>query len=113
MTIGEKNRFVTINKHSATVDTANELVEWVLHKKKWAQILGQTGMVRIRSEASAGGVNTDLQRYSFRVNYDLSLTSAMQVVDPNGIEYDIESVNHDHAGRSYTDLVCQQGGSNG
>jgi SPP1 family predicted phage head-tail adaptor len=113
MTIGEKNRYITINKRDETVDTANESVGWVLHKKKWAQIVGMSGMVRIRSEASAGGVNTDLQRYSFRVNYDLSLTSAMQVVDGNGIMYDVQSVNHDHAHREHTDLVCQQGGANG
>jgi len=113
MTIGEKNRKITINKPSTTLDVENRPVGWVLHKTKWAQIMGQTGMGRIRSEASAGGVNTDLQRYSFRVNYDLSIDNTMQIVDPNGIEYDIQSVNHDHATRSHSDLVCQTGGSNG
>lgn len=113
MTIGEKNRWITINKRSPDTDTANESFTWILHKKKWAQIIGQTGMARIRSEASAGGVNTDLQRYSFRVNYDLTIDNTMQVVDPNGVAYDIQSVNHDHATRQHSDLVCQTGGSNG
>jgi head-tail adaptor len=121
MTIGEKNRFITINKRSTTTDGANESTGWVLHKNKWAEAMGQTGMGRIRSEASAGGINTDLQRYSFRVNYDLSIDNTMQVVmkvlNPDGsfsyVSLDIQSVNHDHAGRSHSDLVCQTGGSNG
>lgn len=113
MSIGEKNRKITINQRSIVTDGANESSGWVFFKTKWAQIMGQTGMGRIRAEASAGGINTDLQRYSFRVNYDLTIDNTMQVVDPNGIEYDIKSVNHDHATRDHTDLVCQTGGSNG
>ncbi len=113
MTIGEKNRYITINQRSTAVDAANESYTWVFFKKKWAEIMSQTGMGRIRADASAGGVNTDLQRYSFRVNYDLSLNNTMQVVDPNGIAYDIQTVIHDNAGRENTYLVCQQGGSNG
>lgn len=113
MTIGERNRLITINKRSTDTDTANESFDWVPHKTKWAQVMGQTGMGRIRAEAGAGGINTDLQRYSFRVSYDLSIDNTMQVVDPNGIQFDIQSVNHDHAGRQHSDLVCQTGGSNG
>lgn len=122
MTIGEKTRLVTINKRSTVdADAANESFTWVLHKTKWAEVLGQTGMGRIRSEASAGGINTDLQRYSLRVNYDLSIDNTMQAVlkvrNDDGtfsfIALDIQSVNHDHAGRDHSDLVCQTGGSNG
>lgn len=117
MTIGEKTRHVTINKRSTAVDTANESFDWVFFKKKWAEPKAQTGMARIRSEASAGGINTDLVRISFRVNYDLSIDNTMQLVMKAAegvfIAFDIESVNHDHAGRQYTDLVCQTGGSNG
>lgn len=121
MTIGEKNRFITINKPSPTLDAENRPVGWVLHKTKWAEAMGQTGMGRIRAEASAGGINTDLQRYSFRVNYDLSIDSTMQVVMKvrnadntfSFVELDIKSVNHDHAERDHSDLVCETGGSNG
>lgn len=113
MTIGERNRYITINRRSDEVDAANESVGWVLYKRDWAEITGQSGMARIRSDASGGGINTDLQRYSIRVNYDVTLTNAMQVVDSKGIAYDIQTVSHDHARRDNTYLVCQQGGSNG
>ncbi len=121
MTIGEKTRYITINKPSTTLDAENRATGWVFHKRKWAEPMGQTGMGRIRSEASAGGINTDLQRYSFRINYDLSIDNTMQVVMRvrnadatfSDIELDIQSVNHDHAGRDHTDLICQTGGSNG
>ena len=121
MTIGEKTRFITINKPSPVVDGGNESVGWILHTTKWAEVKGQTGLGRIRAEASAGGINTDLQRYSFRVNYDLSLDNTMQIVQrvrqPDGsfvvVTYDIQSVSHDHATRENTYLICQEGGSNG
>lgn len=112
MSIGTKNRFVTINKRSATVDGANESIGWVMHKQTWGDIAGQNGMARIKAEASAGGINTDLQRYSIRIGYDLSIDNTMQVVH-NGVQYDIQSVSHDHARRRDTYLICQVGGSRG
>lgn len=121
MSIGQKTRKLTINKPSDTLDAENRPTGWVFFKTKWGEPMGQTGMGRIRSEAGAGGINTDLQRYSFRVNYDLSIDSTMQVVmkvlNADGsfsyVELDIKSVNHDHTGRDHSDLVCETGGSNG
>ena len=113
MSIGEKNRRITINKPDPAVDTANQSVGWLFHKKVWAAIVGETGMGRIRAEASLGGVNTDPSRYSFRVNYDLSLAKGMQAVDSHGIQYDVLHVFHDHANRVNTFLVCEEGGRYG
>lgn len=113
MTIGEKNRRITINVPATTVNSANESTGWVFYKTKWARILGETGMGRIRAEASAGGINTDLRKYSFRVNYDRTIDVNMQVVDPQGYEYDVVTVLHDPAGRLYTDIVCQLGAASG
>lgn len=112
MTIGEKNRLVKFYKPSTTLDAENNPTGWVLHKSKWADIKSETGMGRIRSEASAGGINTDLRKYSFRVTYDLSLDLTMRV-EFHGVMMDVVTLLHDHAGRMYTDVVAEQGGNNG
>lgn len=112
MTIGEKNRYLTINVPGTTLDAANQPIGWVFFKNKWAQALAQTGIGRIRAEANAGGISTDLQRVSFRVSFDMTLVKGMQIVDPLGTTYEVQSVNHDVATRQHTDLVCQTGGVN-
>lgn len=111
-TIGEKNRKIDIYGPSGT-NAANEQDGWVLIKSKWARVAGETGMGAIRAAASAGGIVTGLNRYSFRVNYDLSIDTTMQVRDPEGDTYNILTVRHDKAMRQYTDIVAELGGSNG
>jgi len=113
--IGDRNRLVEFWKDSGAVDEANEPVPdpWVLHKKKWAHIKGETGMGTIRAAASAGGINTPLDRYSFRINYDKSITVGMQVREKDGTRYNILSVRHDKVDRNWTDVVAETGGSNG
>lgn len=115
MSIGEKNRFIEIYRPSGEVDSANEPVAdpWTLHKTKWAEVKGETGMGNIRSAASAGGINTPLNRYSFRVNYDVSIDNTMQIRDRIGNRFDVVNVLHDHARRVDTWIVADVGGSNG
>ena len=113
--IGEHNRRIEIWKPSGAKDAANEPLPnaWTLHKRKWARIRGETGMATIRAAATAGGVNTPLDRYSFRVNYDLTIEVTMQIRDTQGMRYNIVGVRHDLAGRDWTDIVAEIGGSNG
>lgn len=115
MNLGDKNRRYEFWKLSGAEDGANEPIAdpWVLHKSKWGQIKGETGMGSIRSAASAGGVNTPLDHYSIRINYDTSITVAMQVRDPVGNRLNVVRVGHDHADREWTDVVCEVGGANG
>lgn len=112
--IGAKNRLIHFWKDSGAVDEANEPVPdpWVFHKSKWAQIKGETGMGAIRSSAEAG-VNTPLNRYSFRINYDTSITVGMQIREKDGTRYNILAVRHDKADREWTDVIGETGGSNG
>lgn len=114
MTIGDRNRRIEIWRNSGAVDAANEPVAdpWVLHKGKWAQIKGESGMASIRSSA-AQGIQTPLDRYSFRINYDPSITADMQIRERDGTRYNILAVRHDKENRDWTDLVGETGGSNG
>lgn len=113
--IGDHNRRVAFWKLSGAEDGANEPVAdpWVLHKEKWAAIKGETGMGSIRAAASAGGVNTALDRYSFRINYDTSITIGMQLRDRQGGRFNVIAVRHDSQDRNWTDVVGEVGGANG
>lgn len=108
--IGAHNRRIEIWKRVGTMDAANEPLPdaWALHRCKWAHVKGVTGMASIRD-----GVNSPLDRYSFRVNYDTSITVEMQVRERDGTRYNVLSVRHDKADREWTDIVAETGGSNG
>lgn len=113
--IGARNRLIKIYKPLTTVNAANEVEGWEAEpfKEKWAEIRGETGMGSIRAAAQAGGVNTPLDNYSFRVSFDRSIDVTMQLRDPDGDVYNIIGVRHDKARRKYTDIIAQLGGSNG
>lgn len=113
MTIGAANRMIEIWALSGAVDAANEPLpdSWELVKEKWAAVRGETGMSSIRSAASADGVNTPLDRYSFRVNYDTSITVKMQIRERDGTRLGIIAVRHDKADRNWTDIVAETGGA--
>ena len=110
--IGKRNRLVEFWKPTGAVDAANQPLPdaWQVHKSKWAEIKGETGIGTIRSAASAGNINTPLNRYSFRVNYDLSLEENMQV-RYGGMIYAVVTIRHDHAQRRHTDVVAEIGGT--
>lgn len=113
---GNKTREIELWVPITALDGANEPTgddPWSFYATRWAEVKGETGMGSIRSAANAGGVNTPLNRYSFRLNYDKTIDSTMQVRTPEGDRMDVVSVLHDLARRTYTDVVCQVGGSNG
>ena len=112
--IGNFNRKIEFWRNSGAKDAANEPVAdpWVFHKSRWAQIRGENGMGAIRSSAAAG-VDTPLNRYSFRINYDLSITEGMQIREMDGTRYNIIAVRHDKAERDWTDVIGETGGANG
>lgn len=113
MNLGDKNRRFEFWKLSGAVDGANEPVAdpWVIHKSKWGQIKGETGMGSIRS--ASAGVSTPLDRYSIRVEYDTSITIGMQVRDRNGNRFNVLRVGHDFADKNWTDVVVETGGADG
>lgn len=115
MSIGKKNRRVAFYRPTGAVDSSNDPLPdaWVLHKERWAEIKGSTGMGTVRAAGAAGGINTPLDRYSFRINYDTSITVDMQLRERDGTRHNILAVHHDKAGRNWTDVVVETGGSNG
>lgn len=115
MTIGQKNRRIEIWRLSDAVDSANDPLPdpWIKVKEKWAKIKGETGMASIRAAAAAGGINTPLDRYSFEVNYDTSITVGMQLRERDGTRHNIIGVRHDKAKRNWTHIITETGGSNG
>lgn len=112
MTIGEKNRLVEFWKPSEELDQENRPVDWTFVKSKYAEISGETGMAVIRRQASEGNINTDLARYSMRINFDRSIDTTMQVRE-HGTIYDVVAVRHDMAGRINTYVICHLGAANG
>lgn len=113
--IGAKNRRIGIWQHDGSMNEANEPNPdgWVEVKQRWAHVRGETGLGSIRAAAAAGGINTPLDRYSFRINYDRSITVEMQVRYPDGSRFNILGVRHDLADREWTDIVCETGGADG
>ena len=110
--IGKKNRLITFCTYTTAVDGANEPVntDCVTVKQKWAEIKGESGMGSIRAAAMAGDlVNTPLARYSYRVNYDTSITAAMHIHDSDGVALRIIGVRHDKANREWTDVIAEEG----
>lgn len=112
--IGERNRRIEIWHHNGQVNAANEPVPngWSLFKSKWARIKGETGMATIRAAGSSDGINTPLDRYSFRISYDPSITVKMQIRERDDTQYNIIAVRHDKAMRDWTDIVGETGGAN-
>lgn len=112
--IGNFNRKIEFWKPTGAVNEANEPLPdaYAFYKSRWAQIRGETGMGAIRSSAAAG-ISAPLNRYSFRINYDTSITDDMQVRERDGTRYNILSIRHDKADREWTDVVAETGGSNG
>lgn len=105
---GRRNRKIIINKRSGAVDALNRPIEndWIKHAEKWAEPRGQTGMGVIRGGAQ--GVDTTLNAYSFRILFDSTITTGMQLVDDMGT-YDIVDVRHDKSKREWTDIVTNSG----
>lgn len=114
MTIGSKNRRVEFWAPTGEVDAANQPLPdaWALHKLRWAEVKGETGMGAIRG-ADRAGIKTPLDRYSYRINYDPSITVKMQLRLANGVRLDIIAVRHDEAQRKWTDVIVNRGGSDG
>ena len=112
-TIGAKNRLIELWKPSAELDSVNIPVGWELYKSRWAEVAGETGMTVIRAASEAQGINTQLVRYSFRINYTRGIDANMQVRDRTGNRFNIIAVRNDEAGRQWTDIIAELGGANG
>lgn len=112
---GDYNRLILVRKAQTTLDAANHPVKgWIIHKRKWARIVGQTGMGSLNAAASTGtGVSGAQVGYSFRLlGMDDSITQDM-TVEYKGAIFEIITVAHDYAGKEYTDLVVVAGGGRG
>lgn len=110
---GNLNRRITIQRMTGEMDEVGQpLAEWVDEARVWAWIKTQTGMGMARQYSGPSDVAAVLAPYSFRIRYRPSITDAMRVLH-GGLIFDIRRVQHDLAGKVWTDLVCEQGGNNG
>lgn len=106
------NSRITIQSRDSGEDAAGQpLQTWSNVATVWAHVLGQTGMGTIRH---SGEVAASINAYSFRIRYRTDVVAGMRVVF-GGVNYDIKpgGVRHDHAGKAWTDLVCEVGGNDG
>lgn len=113
MQAGELNRRITIQSRQSGEDAAGQPIDtWVDVASVWANVKGATGMASIRQSGLQDNVSASLNSYSFRIRYRTGLNAGMRVV-MTGVPYDVKQVRMDHAGREWTDLVCEQGGNDG
>jgi hypothetical protein len=113
--IGKRNRRVTFHRLLEGVDSANQSLGFndTPAFTRWAEPKGETGLSTVRSAAQAGGINTQLNLYSFRINWTPTIDATMQMRDSLGTRYNITAVRHDLAMRNWTDVIVEVGGSNG
>jgi SPP1 family predicted phage head-tail adaptor len=110
---GELNRQIVIQSRDAGEDAAGQPVDtWTTLATVWANVRGATGMGSIRQSANQDGVAVELNSYSFRIRYRTDVDAAKRVVF-GGQNFDVKQVRHDHAGKEWTDLVCEVGGNDG
>lgn len=105
---GKLNRRITIQRSGGQDAAGQPLDEWVDVAKVWSWPKTQTGMGVTRN---AGNVAIALSSYSFRIRYRPAITDDMRVVH-DGVVFAIQQVQHDIAGREWTDIVCKAGGAN-
>lgn len=109
--IGERNRLLRIDALTGTVDEANQPIEqWTEIMTRWGKPLTASGMSIVKGGAQ--GVDAPIGRYSWRINYTPSITTANRA-RWKGMIFDIVDVRHDIGGQEYTDLVCNENANNG
>lgn len=110
MRAGQLNRRITIQQRTSAQDAAGQpVLTWVDVATVWANIAGDNGL---RTIHVAGDIPLSVKRYSFRIRFREGLNEAMRVLY-DGTPFDIRAVRMDYAGRQWTDLVCEEGASNG
>lgn len=108
---GALNRRVTIQKRVQGQDDWGQPIDtWQDVATVWANIAGQTGLGTITRMQD--NVTASVDRYSIRIRFREDVTFGMRVLGDGRI-FDIRQVRMDFAGRDYTDLVCELGGSEG
>ncbi|WP_368655394.1 phage head closure protein [Castellaniella ginsengisoli] len=113
MQAGNLNRKITIQKRVQGQSPSGQPIdEWQDVTKVWAWVKTQSGMAVARQTGESGGVAMSLNSYSFRVRFRPDITDDMRIVY-GGLYFDIQQVRHDLAGHIWTDLVTEQGGSEG
>lgn len=110
--VGERTRLLTIRQKVGGVDAANQPVDaWEDVMKRWGKPLTSSGMAVVRGIEQ--GVNATAGRYSWRINYTPEGIDVGMVAVHKNVIYDILDIRHDHGGREYTDLVCNEGANRG
>ena len=107
---GTLNHHITIQRRQTGEDEAGQpLLGWEDVASVWANPIGQTGLGTIKT---SGTVAAAIKAYSFRIRFREGLDEGMRVVLA-GAPFDVKQVRMDYAGREWTDLVCEAGGSDG
>jgi SPP1 family predicted phage head-tail adaptor len=112
----ELNRRIRIERQQGRDEAGQPQDAWVPVVTVWANIKGPTGLGAITRNQD--NVAASIDAYSVRIRFREGLDVGMRVVIlknglPTGKPLDIRQVRMDYAGRDWTDLVCEQGGTNG
>ena len=110
--IGERNRLIVIEKRTAGKDAANQPIDvWEPVMQRWGKPLTASGMSAVRSAQE--GIPAAPSRYSWRINFTPTGIDVGMRVNYKGTFFDIRDIRHDFNTKDHTDLVCEQGGTNG
>lgn len=110
--VGERNRLLVIEKRSGAKDSANQPIDdWEFVMQRWGKPLTARGMSAVRSAEQ--GVALAPSRYSWNICYTPTGIDTGMRANFKGTFFNILDIRHDHANQEYTDLVCEQGASNG
>ena len=109
MKAGSLRNLILLQTRDGGTDAAGQPVQtWTTLATVWADIRGANGMATIKAPLDGVEINW----YSFRIRYRIDVDAAKRVVF-NGQNFDVKQVRHDHAGKEWTDLVCEVGGNDG
>jgi SPP1 family predicted phage head-tail adaptor len=116
---GSLNRRGTIQRRTDGETPEGQPIDvWVDVAKVWANVKGQTGMGSITGLQD--NVAASINRYSVRIRFRQGIDAGMRWCFNDGNDapiesnpFDIKHVRMDWEGRDWTDLVCEQGGSQG
>lgn len=117
MRAGKLRVWIRIERRQEGSDPAGQPIdEWVEVATVRADPMGQTGMGAITRNQSSIGAS--INAYSFRLRFRRGLDQGMRVVElfdgqPVGDPFDVKNIRMDYARRRWTDLICEQGGSDG
>lgn len=105
MRAGDFKTPVALQRKSVERDSLGQRLDvWTTYAPLvWADVKAGSGLATIK----AGGLPAASTAYSVRVRFRTDVREGDRVLC-NGYVLDVENIRHDHKGREWIDLVCEE-----